>query len=403
MQFKDVIGQEEVKGHLVQMVTENRLSHALLFLGKEGAGGLPLARAFAQYIVCEKANPSTRNIPEAVSLFGDAEPAMVSVPLQDSCGVCAACVKAAAMIHPDIHFTFPVFRKTPNKPALSSDFINEWRKFNIESPYSNEYEWLQYIHAENKQGNISRDETAEINRYLSLKSFESEYKILIMWMPEALGKEGNHLLKLIEEPPKNTLFIFVAENEGLILQTILSRTQLIKIPALKKGDIETALQLREGVDANKASHTASLSNGNYFEALQLLEHASDNHEAQLREWLNSILRTGPVAQLKWIEEMAKTGREKQKQFLRFFNQMLHQAIRIETLGFETASVFGSDTTNELARRLNQFTLAQKEAIVTEIDQSIYHIERNANAKLVFHALTIRIYHIISNNSLILMA
>lgn len=403
MQFKDVIGQQEVRKHLIQMVTENRLSHALLFLGKEGSGGLSLARAFAQYIVCEKANPDARNSPGAVSLFGETEPAMVVTPLEDSCGQCAACTKSAGMVHPDIHFSFPVYRKVATKPALSADFIVEWRKFITENPYTNEYEWLQYINAENKQGNISRDEAGEINHYLSLKSFESEYKILIMWMPEALGPQGNHLLKLIEEPPKNTLFIFVAENEGLILQTILSRTQLIKIPALQKADVEEALQIREKIPAEKAAYVASLSNGSYFEALQLLQHSTDNQENQLREWLNSILRTGPAAQLKWIEEMAKTGREKQKQFLRFFNQMLHQAIRIETLGFETASAFGSETTNELAGKLNKFSLAQKEAIVEEIDQAIYHIERNANAKLVFHALTIRIYHIISNNSLILMA
>jgi DNA polymerase-3 subunit delta' len=403
MQFKDVIGQNEVKNQLVQMVTENRLSHALLFLGKEGVGALPLARTFAQYINCEKANPPAAQNTGAASLFGEEEPAMEIISLKDSCGNCASCMKSAAMIHPDIHYSYPVYRKVSTRPALSADFATEWRKFTLENPYTNEYEWLQYINAENKQGNISRDETSEIIKYLNLKSFESEYKILIVWMPEALGTTGNHLLKLIEEPPKNTLFIFVAENESLILPTILSRTQLIKIPLLHNEDIKEALQLREGLDEEKASHIASLSNGNYFEARQLLQHASDNHEAQLREWLNSILRTGPAAQMKWIEDMAKTGREKQKQFLRLFNQMLHQAIRIETLGIETAARFGSEATNELASKLNKFSLAQKEAIVQELDQAVYHIERNGNAKLIFHALTIRIYHIVSNNSLILMA
>ncbi|RYG32385.1 MAG: hypothetical protein EOO01_34325 [Chitinophagaceae bacterium] len=243
MQFSDVIGQNEVKNQLVQMVTENRLSHALLFLGKEGAGALPLARAFAQYINCEKANPPESQNTAAVSLFGEEEPAMEIVPLKDSCGNCASCMKSAAMVHPDIHYSYPVYRKVSSKPALSADFAKEWRKFTIENPYTNEYEWLQYINAENKQGNISREETSEIIRYLNLKSFESEYKILIVWMAEELGTTGNHLLKLIEEPPKNTLFIFVAENEGMILPTILSRTQLIKIPVLRNADIKEALQI----------------------------------------------------------------------------------------------------------------------------------------------------------------
>lgn len=402
MQFSDVIGQSEVKEQLMQMVTENRLSHALLFLGREGSGAFALARAFAQYINCERANPASTNT-AAVSLFGEEEPAMNVVPLTDSCGTCSSCVKSKAMIHPDIHYSYPVYRKVSGKPALSSDFAVEWRRFTLENPYSNEYEWLQYINAENKQGNISRDEAAEIIRYLSLKSFESEYKILIVWMAEALGNTGNHLLKLIEEPPANTLFIFVAENENMIIPTILSRTQLVKIPALRNNEIAEALACRQGVPEKEAMRTASLSNGSYFEALQLLQHASDNYESQLREWLNSILRTGPAAQLKWIEEMAKAGREKQKQFLKFFNHMLHQAVRIETLGEEIAFASGTESTNELASKLNKFSLAQKEAIISEIDQAVYHIERNGNAKLLFHALTIRIYHIVSNNSLILMA
>ena len=403
MQFSDVIGQNEVKNQLVQMVTENRLSHALLFLGKEGAGAFALARAFAQYIDCEKANPPQTKDTGAVSLFGEEEPAMARVPLKDSCGTCPSCMKSAAMIHPDIHYSYPVFRKNPNKPALSADFAAEWRKFTLDNPYSNEYEWLQYINAENKQGNISREETSEIIRYLNLKTFESEYKILIVWMAEALGTTGNHLLKLIEEPPANTLFIFVAENESLILPTILSRTQLVKIPHLQTMEIAEALQLRKGLPEKEAREIAILSNGSYFEAMQLMQHASDNYEAQLRDWLNTILRTGPAAQVKWIDEMAKTGREKQKQLLKFFNQMLHQAVRIETLGSEAAFVHGTDSTNELAAKLNKFSLAQKEAIINEIDQATYHIERNGNAKLIFHGLTIRIYHIVSNNSLILMA
>ena len=264
------------------------------------------------------------------------------------------------------------------------------------------YDWLQFIEAENKQGNITASECNDINRKLSLKSFESEYKILIMWMPEFLGREGNKLLKLIEEPPPNTLFIFVAENEDLILPTILSRTQLIKISALKNVEVEAALELTAGVAMEKAQQVAAVSDGNYREALQLLQHAEDDWQYLLREWLNAIIKTGPVAQVKWIDETAKLGREKQKQFLKYFIHLLEEAIRVRVI---TTTNDKPQTTNDMdfALRLNKLcSIGQQEAIITELNKASYYIERNANAKMLFHALSIKLYHIISNNSLILV-
>jgi DNA polymerase III subunit delta' len=199
MQFKDVIGQQEVKQHLVEMVQHNRLSHALLFLGREGSGALPLAIAFAQYIVCQKANAKPQ--PAGPSLFGEPEPVAAPVAMNDSCGVCPSCTKAHALVHPDIHFSYPVVTKKAGTPPLSTDYVAEWREFIQQYPYGNVYDWLQFIGAENKQGNITAQECNDIMRKLNLKSFESGYKILVLWMPEYLGKEGNKLLKLIEEPP----------------------------------------------------------------------------------------------------------------------------------------------------------------------------------------------------------
>ncbi|HZE86132.1 MAG TPA: hypothetical protein VE035_17555, partial [Puia sp.] len=208
MSFENVIGHSDIRQRLVELVQHNRLSHALLFLGNEGCGALPMALAFAQFIVCEK----------------------VKEGAADACGICPACVKARQLVHPDIHFSYPVIpRKSGDKP-VSSDYSSEWREFMTQYPYGNAYDWLQFIGAENKQGNITAQECSDIIRKLSLKSFESGYKILLLWMPEYLGNEGNKLLKLIEEPPPDTLFILVAENESLILPTILSRTQLVKIP-----------------------------------------------------------------------------------------------------------------------------------------------------------------------------
>ncbi|MGC4100232.1 DNA polymerase III subunit [Ferruginibacter sp.] len=236
---------------------------------------------------------------------------------------------------------------------------------------------------------------------MSLKSFESEYKILIMWMPEFLGKEGNKLLKLIEEPPPNTLFVFVAENDGLILPTILSRTQLVKIPLLSNQELEAALELKEGVNITKAAQVAALAEGNYREALQLLQHAEDDWQGMLREWLNAVLKTGPVAQVKWIEETAKLGREKQKQFLKYFIHLLEQAIRLRAMDEPANGQPSAD--HDFALRLNKICgIGQQEAIINELDKASYYIERNANGKMLFHALSIRLYHIISNKSVILV-
>ena len=239
MQFADIIGQAEVKKDLAELVQHNRLSHALLFLGKEGSGSLSLALAFAQYIVCEKVNGGKSGVgsqESGPSLFGD-EPTDSGLKttdlLFDSCGVCAACTKAAQLVHPDIHFSYPTVTKKPGEKPVATDFITDWREFIKHSPYGNSYDWIEQIkEKENSQGKITAEECNDIIRKLSLKSFESEYKFLIMWMPEMLGTEGNKLLKLIEEPPPNTLFILVTENEAQVLQTIVSRCQLVKIPAL---------------------------------------------------------------------------------------------------------------------------------------------------------------------------
>lgn len=400
VQFEKIIGQKETRARLVQLVQQNRLSHALLFLGKEGSGALPLAMAFAQYIVCEKVNG--KNIAGAgPTLFGDPEPVPdTKTVLTDSCGICPACVKASKLIHPDIHFSFPVIPSKGGEKPTSANYIKEWREFISLYPYGNAFDWLQFINAENRQGNITAEECNEIIRTMSLKSFESEYKILIIWMPEYLSKSGNKLLKLIEEPPPDTLFILVAENEGLVLPTILSRTQLVKIPALKPMDIETALELNAGVAPEKAHQIALVSDGNYHEALQLLQHSEDDWFGQLREWLNSIVKFNPVAQVKWIEDTAKMGREKQKQFLKYFIHLLEQAIRA---GVDGNYQVKDGKEADFISRINKIAdISQQEAIINELDRASYYIERNANGKMLFHALTIKLHHIITNKSLILV-
>jgi DNA polymerase-3 subunit delta' len=378
MLFNEVIGQSEIKARLRGLVQHNRLSHALLLCAPEGAGALPLALAFAQYLLCEHVSNSKTEL---------------DFPAE-SCGVCPSCRKAAQLIHPDIHYSYPVVVKKTGEKPISADFINEWREFIAKSPYGTIFDWLQFIQADNKQGNITANECNEINRKLSLKSFEGGYKILIMWMPEYLRNEGNKLLKLIEEPPPDTLFIMVTEDEDQILPTILSRVQNIHLPRPSVSEICNALIDRESVQPEKARQLAVVCENNYREALHQLQHDEEDWLGLLREWLNAILKTGPVNQVKWVDQIGKVGREKQKQFLQYFIHLLEQAIRLRM--YESTVMDIPDPEKDFAIRLNKTAdLAAQQAIVRELNRSIYYIERNAHAKMLFHALTIRLYHILA--------
>ena len=403
MLFKDIIGQREVKQQLIEMVQHNRLSHALLFLGKEGGGTLPLALAFAQYVSLMP----NKNQSQGDSLFG--EPIEVKLPSNpDEADAWIqkqpSFFKAEQLVHPDIHFTYPVVTKKTGTPPISTDYASEWREFVGQFPFGNIYDWLQFIGAENKQGNITAQECNDIIRKLNLKSFESGYKILVMWMPEYLGKEGNKLLKMIEEPPPDTLFILVAENEGEILSTILSRCQLVKIPALETGDIEQYLISKKACTSEQAKQIANASDGNYREALSLIQHADEDFHGLLREWLNASLKNQTIIQVKFIEEIARMGREKQKQFLKHFTHLIEQAVRLQIAGQvlkERLQNSMSHGEHDFVSRLNRImTLEQKEAIAEELNKATYYIERNANAKILFHALTIKIFHIVKNNVVI---
>jgi DNA polymerase-3 subunit delta' len=403
MLFSEVIGHEEVKQHLTEMVQHNRLSHALLFLGKEGNGTLPLALAFAQYVV---SLPAVKEKVMAADLFGGFSaieteaPTTDTVLLPDQIVELPAYLRATQLIHPDLHFSYPVVTKKPGDKPTSADYLSEWREFIKLYPYGNVYDWLQFIGAENRQGNITAEECNDIIRKLNLKSFESAYKVLVMWMPEYLGKEGNKLLKLIEEPPANTLFILVAENEEQILPTILSRCQLVKVPALEQDVIAGALVARAQVEPARASQIAAIADGNYREALQLMQHAEEDWQSLLREWLNATLRNGPVAQIKFTEEISKLGREKQKQFLKYFVHLIEQSIRIRIMGPERVQM--ADHEKDFAQRINKIaSVSQQEAMATALDKAAYYVERNANAKMLFQALTIRLYHIIQHKTLIL--
>src|SRR5476651_2423071 len=244
MQFSTIIGQHDIKQRLINTVSDNRVSHAQLFLGPEGSGSLALAVAYAQYLSCEDKLPD------------------------DSCGVCSSCRKYQKLVHPDLHFSFPSFGTAKE---TASDFIEEWRRAFLENPALSLDIWRSYLDAGNKQANINIADCHQIIKRLSLKPFESAYKVLILWLPEFLDKQGNSLLKIIEEPQPNTLFLLVAQNQDQILSTILSRTQLIKIPALGYEDIKEHLITHHHQTEHAAAEIAYLSNGNLTDALVMLQ------------------------------------------------------------------------------------------------------------------------------------
>lgn len=403
VQFPSVIGQLEVQQHLMQMVAQNRLSHALMILGGEGTGALPLAIGFGQYVVSYP--QLKRAAPPVADLFGaiaDAPPEPETILPTEFPGFEK---KALELVHPDLHFSYPVIKRNSdsNAPPVSADWATEWREFYKTNPYGNLFDWLQYIKAENKQGNITARECNEIIHKLSLKPFESRYKVLVMWMPEMLGAEGNRLLKLIEEPPPDTLFIFVAEKEDRVLPTILSRCQLVKVPPLTIDDIAGALETQQGLEPDKARQIALVSNGNFHDAIELLQHHEDNWNGMLRDWLNAtLMRTSAGAnpyatQNKVVSDLSTLGREKQKQLLQYFLQLIEQSLRLKLIGGDYLNLPQQEA--EFAQRLNRIagpsTLA---ALATLLEDATYYIERNANPKILFHSLSIKMRYIINEKT-----
>ncbi len=411
MQFREVLGREDIKEHLRGLVQRNRLSHSLLFLGAEGSGALQMAIAFAQYILCEKAHSGDRSEGTA-TLFGEAastdpEPVFRA----DSCGVCAACQKAERNLHPDLHFSYPVLKRDARHTrVISTDYIMEWRQFLQEQPFGNVADWLEFLResptakiekSANKQGNITVSECEDILQKLSLRPFESDYKILILWMPEYLKKEGNRLLKIIEEPPAGTIFIFVAEDESEILPTILSRTQLVKIPLPRDEEVEKYL-IEKNVEAKQAARFASVSSGNVREALRTLRSNEEDWLKIVRDWLNAIYQNKLENQTKWIEEVNEAGREKQKQLLEYFLHLIGISIRTKFMSKRDVKIL-DEGEGAFALTLGKMCGVEvMEVMAKEIDNAIYYIERNANTKLLFHALTIRFYHLIKEKQLILI-
>lgn len=379
MVFAQIIGQQAVKDRLIRTVAEQRIPHAQLFRGPEGVGKLALAIAYAQYICCENRTPS------------------------DSCGTCPSCVKFAKLAHPDLHLVFPVIKPAGKNSVVCDDFVADFRAQVLASPYFGVDEWFARISDDAKQGMIYANESQEIIRKLSLKTYESEYKVMIIWLPEKMNVQcSNKLLKILEEPPAKTVFLMVSNHPDEIITTILSRTQHVNIPRLETGELVTGLLTRTGLEITQhdALNTARIANGSFLAALNLLKEGDE--KKQNFERFVTVMRLawkvgnqkdhGSLKTLKrWSDEMAASsvGRERQKGFLSYSQHLIRENF-IYNLRNEELNYLNTDEM-VFSRNFSPYIHEKNvEALVEEFSLAERHIEQNVNAKMVFFDLMLKI-------------
>lgn len=366
MFFKDVIGQEEAKERLIREAKEGKIAHARLFCGPEGIGKLPLAIAYARYLSCN--NPGEK----------------------DACGICPSCVKISKLAHPDLHFVFPVIKKK-SKDTVSDDFIAEWRELLSHTPYFNLNIWLEEMGAENQQAQIYVKESDEIIRKLSLKSSQGGYKIMIIWLPEKMNVEcSNKLLKLLEEPPSQTIFLLVSEEPDMLLTTIQSRTQRFALYGIEEKYITERLQNQYGLQEKDAISIGHRSEGNFLKAMESI-HLSEENKLFFDLFV-SLMRLSyqrKIREMKqWSETLAAMGREKQKHFLSYCQRLVRENF---IFNFQDPSlVFMNEEEQDFSKRFSPY-INEKNVmgIMDELSEAQRHIEQNVNARMVFFDFSLK--------------
>lgn len=368
MLFKDIIGQQEIKDRLVRTAKEGFIPHAQLFCGPEGVGKLPLAIAYAQYLNCEDTSEN------------------------DSCGRCSSCIKYNNLAHPDLHFVFPIVKKAAKKKEVCDDYITEWRDFIKSSAYFNLSQWLEYIEAENSQGLIYAKESEEIIRKLSLRIYEAKYKIMIIWLPEKMHEScANKLLKIIEEPTDNTVFLLVSDTPDNIITTIQSRCQRINIHGVNKEDIIQTLTSDYSLSSDDAENIAHLSNGSFLKALETIS-LNEEHKFFFNLFVQ-MMRASYARNIKEIKaignELGGIGRENQKSFLAYCQKMVREYF-VSNLKQAEMIYLAQDEAN-FGIRFSPF-INEKNIIgfMDELALAERHIEQNVNAKMIFFDLCLKI-------------
>lgn len=374
MLFKDIIGLSHIKNHLATSADAGRIPHAQLFIGPEGSGTLPMALAYAQYIICANTNGENKGENQACNL------------------------KFNTLSHPDMHFAYPVSNSDKIKShAVSDHYIQAWRTFMKEQPYGNLFDWYRLIGIEKKQGQIGVDEAQDVVKKLALKSYEGGHKVMLIWMAEKMNlSASNKLLKLIEEPPNNTVFILIAEDEEQLIQTIRSRCQTLHFPPLAEEAMANAL-VEKGLVREEALRIAHEADGNFNKALDLMNKDSEDlvFEKWFVQWVRSAFKSkGNKAAIHelilWSEEVAKTGRETQKNFLQYCLTVMRQALLINfntgELAYMRIHVDGFQL-DKFAPFIHENNIMD---IVDELETAIYHIERNGNSKIILTDLSIKL-------------
>jgi len=379
MLFSKIIGQQDIKNRFIRSVQENRIPHAQLLRGPEGVGKLALAIAYAQYICCENRSQT------------------------DSCGLCPSCVKYRKLAHPDLHFVFPIIKPAGKTSTVCDDFIVAFRERIIRSPYFSVNDWYAEIGEETKQGIIYSNESQEIIRKLNLKTYESEYKVMIIWLPEKMNTEcANKLLKILEEPPEKTVFLMVSNLPDEMLTTILSRTQQILIPKLSSDEIAKALLENDEKELTEhdATNIARIANGSYLAALAVLNE-DDENKLNFERFVMIMRLAWQVGNKKdhaslktlrkWADDMAAAaiGRERQKKFLSYAQHMTREnfILNLRNKDLNYFASYESDFSQKFSPFINERNV---EDIMKEFERAERHIERNVNAKMVFFDLVLKV-------------
>lgn len=363
MRFSDIIGQQELKRHLTDSIDKGRISHAQLFTGKAGAGTLPLAIAYAQYLNC----PNRKD--------------------GDSCGVCPSCQQIAQSAHPDVHFIYPVNKqgKKSGEVVLSAEFLPLWREIMSQSGgYFTRQEWYEKLDlGKTLQGMISAKEADEIIRRLSFKSFQSKYKVVIIWQAETMNEEAaNKILKILEEPWENTIFLLVAERSDLLLKTILSRTQETSVPSLR---VEDLTALSHGSEQERRS-MARLAAGDLIQMRRMVQGEGDELREECFELFCRLMRLSyndkHLELLDWADEVAQLSREQQRQMLTHSSRLLREAYMLHAGLGQISYLWGEEAKfcNNFAPFIGNQNI---EILISEIESAMRQINQNGNARIVF--------------------
>lgn len=365
--FKDVIGQEALKEKLRREVDEGHIPHAQLFCGPSGIGKLALALAYARYLCCTNRSDG------------------------EACGHCQSCKQWEQLMHPDVHFMFPIVSSEKKKKTICADYLTEWRELLINSPYFSYSQWLEAIDAENSQALIYGKESDEITKTLSLKPVQGDFKITIIWLPEKMNEtSSNKMLKLLEEPPERTIFLLCSEEPERMLPTILSRAQRINLPRLTEIEIAKALQNKYGIELRDSENLAHLANGSFVKALDQI-HLNEDNDRYLELFI-SLMRLAYARRIRemkaWSEEVASLGREKQKELLTYCQRMIRESF-MANFHQKQMSYMNLEEQNFTSRFAPFVNEGNAMGIMQELSEAQIHIEQNVNAKMVFFDLALK--------------